>query len=246
MGATSADSMRVYSISISIGVAIWLILVVKITGLRSIGINPRELKKLVPFGKQLIQSGFLISAQSYILVSYFLLDRYVTIKYFPEFGPEYAIAFSFCQIVFIGLNTIAYGAQQKVGEGIKTYSIVRYSNAIKMVIGFFLLVSVATTVLVFISSFYFVDYGKFYYSFAIIILFFGGYYVMSSFAVVAFYKDLTNTTTLFLLGALVTNLVLTFICLHFELGYYANLVKSGFLLLANAFLVDRLIRRVLQ
>lgn len=190
----------------------------------------------------LIKKGFLLNIQTYILVGYFLFDRYVVNKFFNEYLAGYSIAFSLSQIVIVAMNTIAFAAQQKIGKSINEYSLLQYKASLKTAFILFVALSAASLVAVYMFSFLLPEYGQFYYSFAIITAFAGGYYLLSAFAIIAFYRDLTLVALNIMIIFLVLNIVCTGVVLYFDLGYYINLTKSCVLIFFSGLMLDKFIR----
>ena len=244
----SGDSFTdIYSLSIIVGSLVWTGYLFSL--LKAPFSSVFDYENIAGFYLEiikLVKSGFVINVQSYVLVAYFLFDRFFISQFYGGFEREYALAFSLSQIIFIGLNTIAFSAQRNVGCSIQAYSLENYSRGIKLVFMLFSVLGIIGLVGVYILNLLLVGYGDFIYTFMITSVLYGAYYALSSFSVVAFYKNLSSTALFILLLFMVLNVALSYLLKNYEFGYYLILFKSGVLLLLSSLLLDNYIRRALK
>lgn len=194
----------------------------------------------------LIKKGFLLNVQTYILLGYFLFDRYIINTFFHEYSSGYSIAFSLSQVVIVAMNTISFSAQQKIGQSISDYSLLQYNKSLKTTFILFIILSSLSLFAVYAFSFLLPEYGNFYYSYAIITFFVGGYYLFSAFAIIAFYKDLNFVALAIIFSFTALNISLTYLMVYMGSDYYANLTKSCILIFLSGFVLDQFIRRKLK
>lgn len=233
-----------YPACVIAGVLVWLGIAVFSTGLPSPPPWSQARRLFAGFGT-LIRKGFLVNIQSYILIGYFLADRLAIYHYFPGHGPEYAISFSLAQIVLIAINTVAFSNQQKFGEIIDHLTLPEYSRAMRMLFLLFGGILLISLPFVYVLGRFLDGYGDFLFSYGINATLLGAYYVFSAFAVVGIYRGLSWWFLGLIVAAVAANLILTLGLQVLEAGYYANIVKSGLVLVASGLGFDRLIRRSL-
>lgn len=229
----------VYSVSIIIGFIIWMLFIY----LKYKEIFVFRLKigflRLINIFFILVKEGFLIALQSFILIGYFLFDRWFIITNYSQHIAEYSISFSFAQIVFIALNTIAFSMQRKLGENLKTYTKNKINNILTINIVFFIVVSIISLFIVYLIIHYsfFEEYGDFLFSFLIILLFYGFYYTLSTYNVIALYSGLAKKLLLIIFVGLIFNIIASYITYLMAFSYYVLLIKSGIILFIVATLI---------
>lgn len=180
---------------------------------------------------ELIRAGFLISAQTFLLIGFFLFDRWVILNYFPSMAASYSIAFSLCQISFIALNTIAFSFQKSLGEKVHEIRLVELKRLLAINGLFFIFLFVSSSVFVYIVSEMniFSGYGDYFFTYIILNFFYGLYYFFASYAVIAIYKGFSKLLLVLMLMAFVLDVLLTGLLV--ELGYDFILWKSGLILM---------------
>ena len=237
----------IYSLSIIIGSLVWGVYLLSLVKAPfSSLLDVEGFSSFYQGVIQLVKSGFVINIQSYVLVAYFLFDRFFIGQFYSESEREYALAFSLSQIIFIGLNTIAFSAQRNIGSSIQTYTLENYSRGIKLVFMLFSVLGFVGVCGVFVLNLFIAGYGDFIYSFIITSIFYGAYYAFSSFSVVAFYKNLSFSALFILLVFMILNITLSYLLISYKGGYYLMLFKSGLLLLLSSLVMDKYIRRALK
>jgi hypothetical protein len=198
-------------------------------------------KDLIVSISLLIRKGFLINIGTIILGCYMFLDRYFIKEYYVHSLPTYSLAINFSQIVFIGINSIAYTQLILIGEDLKQ---VTYEYITKIIIN-----SLKIFIVLFvISVMCVIGYGYFMKKFDLLLPFFinivffvGLFYTISVVSPVLMYFDKLLPSTIFLLTIFLLNLFLSFVIAKNELSVYCLIFKSSFLLfisgLYNLFLI---------
>lgn len=236
------SALTLYSGCVVVGVLLWggvIWFSADLAGLRAQINLRRSVREFV----DLAQHGFLISVQSYILVGYFLFDRFVVNSYYHGHASEYALGFSLSQIIFIAVNTVAFAAQHKVGVRLDEFSLKNYNQMLTTTFILFVVLLGVAVPMVYLFSQVIDGYGSFINSFFLIAIFFGGYYAISAIAVIGFYQGMARKALVVVVFFFLLNAVITWGLIADGYGYYGNLVKSGLLLLLSAAVFDQMIRR---
>lgn len=232
--AIPIDSL--YSMSILIGGILWFIAIILKTQVIQHLVSKENLLENFLNSFKLIQYGFLISLQTVLLTGYFFFDRWFIMNYYSDNIGAYSISFSFAQILFVGLNTIAYSMQKTLGEklGVLTQDSLQkfLINNIKFY-GFLLIISTIVVYIV-IKTKVFYMYGDFLFIFVLIASFYGIFYVFSTYTVVAIYNGKTLKLLLFLVYAFMLNILFSYILEFLNVGIYILLLKSGFILIGSS------------
>ena len=240
----SISSLELYSVCVSVGLVLWVCFVWIRYNLNLLRISFHLRRYFFEF-IDLSRNGFLISIQSYILVGYFLVDRLFVNTYFAAHSSEYALGFSVSQIIFIAVNTLAFSAQQKVGEGLKKFTLKDYNNLLIIVIVLFSCFFLVSTPLVYLFSLFLSGYGNFVFTFMIVSFFM--VLIMQFQQLVLLDSIKMSKDSLFLIVTFsIFNIILSIVVQSFSLGYYFSIFKSGLLLLFSAVIFDRIIRRKLS
>jgi hypothetical protein len=235
----SLSSIDVYAASTILGISFWLIL------------GFANTPCIFPFKcdwseiRELISRGFYLNIQTYILLIYFLVDRYFINAVYVDHAAEYAISYSFSQIIFIALNTIAFSAQQKMGLNVNSIGLNGYNKLLRTTVVLYCVLLTISFIAVLCLAPFLSRYGDFKYSFIIISIFVGGYFTISSFSVLAFYKGLASKMMGSILLVSILNIAISYCFMKYSVDYYLNLIKSGFLLVLSALMVDNSIRKFL-
>ncbi len=226
------DIIYMYSICIIIATFFWLsILVYKYNLTKNKIIFPVFSKILIAF-KELIREGFFIAMQSFLLIGFFLFDRWFILENYSNYVSEYSISFSFSQIVFIALNTIAFSMQKKLGENLNNFKKNKIKKLVKINFYFFIFLEFSAISIIYflIILNIFPQYGNFIFSFIIITFFYGIYYLFSTYNIIALYNGYILKLFYWMLISLLVNIVLSFILLSLDFSYYFILLKSGVVL----------------
>jgi len=244
------DIQSIYSFSIIIGSVLWFILIIKNYNISStvFSKNYNFFLKLISKFNTLLKEGFYIAMQSFVLIAFFLFDRWYFMSYYSDKIGEYSISFSFAQIVFIALNTIAFSMQRQLGENLHTYTKNKINKLLKINIIFFIFLALITIFLVYISIYaeLFSKYGNFIYSFIIIVFCYGFYYLFSTYNVIALYKGMTRKFLLFISIAFILNVTISYVLRDLEFSYYFLLIKSGFILMLLSLVCYSYVLKVLK
>jgi len=244
-----ANSLELYySLSIIIGFIIWIFFVyLKYKNILSFKIAVK-LKSISTAFFNLFKEGFVIAFQSFVLIGYFLFDRWFILNNYPEYIGEYSISFSFAQIVFIALNTIAFSMQKKLGENLHTYTVGKVNNIVKINIIFFVVISIIAFCIIYLVIYYnvFKEYGDFLTSFVVILLFYGFYYTLSTYNVIALYSGLSVKLLMLLMIAFLVNILITYMMSLWGMKYIWIIIKSGIILTVSALVTYKYVIGCLQ
>lgn len=242
------SALNFYALSTIVGIAVWLIYVflsLKGRFRRFMVPTIEDAKSLFNAGFKLVQSGFMLSFQSYLLLIYLIYDRrYINAHFSNDVIAEYSIAFSLCQIVFIAVNTIAFSNQRKFGEDYRSTNLAAYNRYLKTSMVFFFLLAALSVPCVYIFSFLVSGYGDFLKSYLILVAILGVFYVFSTLSIIAYYQGKSRYMVAAYAFALALNIVVSEVAS--DISYYAHIVQSSLILVFGVLLIDRLIRRGFQ
>lgn len=196
--------------------------------------------------RELVQNGFALSAQSYILLLYFIVDRMAIATLYPDRNAEYAIAYSVSQVVFIFVNTIAFSMQYVAGKNAAGMTVSQYRQMRRTVLTVCAIIFFASIPCVYAFGQYVPQYGDFINSFLLIASLAGIFYALSAIALVGFYLNLSGYALNLLCIALGFNVLTLILTNMLDLGYYANLARTGAILAACACIYDRKIILALE
>ncbi|RXI35318.1 hypothetical protein CRU99_13910, partial [Malaciobacter mytili] len=186
--------------------------------------------------------------QSYILIGYFLFDRWFILNNYENYITKYSIAFSFSQIVFIALNTIAFTMQKKLGENFKKYTKSEVNNLLKINFYFFLFITLISIFIIYLVIYFefFPLYGNFLYSFIIISICYGVYYTFSSYNVIALYSGYSKKLLKVLIISIFFSIIISYILVILHFDYYFFIIKSGLILIFTALYTYKYILKCLK
>lgn len=237
-----------YMTGVLVGQAIWLALFIwsRKFALTTLIMTKPEFKNHLKECLKLINKGFLINIQTYVLAAYFFCDRYFIAQHYPEHISEYSIAFSLSQIVFIALNTIAFASQQRIGSSIESYSLATHTKSLRTITFLFVALILISMPAVYLFNLVLPKYGDFYLSYLVIAILVGAYYLVSTFAVVGFYHDLHWFGLLSVVFILVINISTNYLFYSLEINYHWVLLKSSFLIFLSSLITEFRIRRELK
>lgn len=196
--------------------------------------------------RELVQNGFALNAQTYIILLYFIVDRMAISSLYPDRNAEYAIAYSVSQIVFIFMNTIAFSMQYVAGKNAAGMTATQYRQMRRTVLTLGGIIFLAAIPCVYAFSVFLPQYGNFINSFLLIASLAGVFYALSAISLVGFYLNLSAFALKLMCIALVLNVATLLLWNMVDLGYYANLVRTGVILAACAYVYDRKIELTLQ
>ena len=168
-------AITIYAWSTFIGIFLWLIIVHLKTNLFHRIFRKFSLKETFKYFFEMAKVGFLINIQTYILLCYFISDRIFINNYYSLKSSEYAISFSLSQIIFIGINTVAFEAQRKIGINLSNINNKKYQQLTNLTFLLFFLLLIPGLIFVLLFNFFIKSYGDFYLSFIIISVFTGGF-----------------------------------------------------------------------
>lgn len=236
------SSYSFYSLSFVFGFFAWLLLVFLYSNFFATLHRPM-LSSLKTDCLRMIKSGFFISLHTFFLIGYLLFDRFVVNTYYSNYSAEYALAFSLSQIVFIGVNAVAYVSQHRIGVGFESMTRFDYMHLVESVWRLFFILFVFGLSVCFVVSHFVSNYGQFVYSYIVISFLFGGYYVYSSISSVGMYRGLASHSLIVFVIVFVINIFVTLMFVYLDVPYYINVVKTGALLLASALCYHLIILR---
>ena len=196
--------------------------------------------------RELVQNGFALSAQSYIVLLYFIVDRMAIATLYPDRNAEYAIAYSVSQVVFIFLNTIAFSMQYVAGKNAAGMTASQYRQMRRTVLIVCAIIFFASIPCVYAFGLYVPQYGDFINSFLLIASLAGIFHALSAISLVGFYLNLSAYALKLLCIALSFNVLTLILTNMLDLGYYANLARTGAILAACAYMYDRKILLALE
>jgi hypothetical protein len=196
--------------------------------------------------RELVVSGFALNAQTYLILLYFIIDRMAVAALYPERNAEYAIAYSVSQIMFIFMNTIAFSMQYVAGKNAAGMTVSQYRQMRRTVLTLYGIIFLASIPCVYAFSLFVPQYGNFINSFLLIASLAGVFYALSAISLVGFYLNLSPFALKLMGIALVLNALAIVLTSMLDLGYYANLLRTGAILAGCAFLYDRKIVRTLE
>ena len=240
-GEYLADKLEAaFSISIISGGCFWLLLVLwayrrniikGVCSIRGAYINQFRNEYLA-----LVRAGFFISMQTFVLIAFFLFDRWYILNKYSLYAAEYSISFSLAQVVFIALNTVGYSMQRKLGEGMVGHTRSSIKRLLKINSAFFLMLLLGSLTLIWwvIRLGVFLKYGDFFMSYLCISFFYGLYYLLSTYSVIGLYAGLSKMFMLYILVAFTLNFFVSNVFVLAGVGYYYFVVKSGVILLMLA------------
>ena len=240
----SSDPINViYAISVILGSIFWLFLFVVYfdkKNFSSLNLRSPELFERVGRSLQnimlLVKRGILVSFQTFLLVGFFLFDRWFFLKNFEDNVNAYSLAFSLAQIGFIAINTVAFSMQRSLGESLHDLTKKSLFRLLKInVLSAIVLLTLALlAVSVLDYSKIFENYGQYLLSYIIISFLYGTFYVCSTYTVVAIYFE-RNLYLLGLMGgALMIDIIASFALVNY--GYEILLLKSGLILSGVGFI----------
>ncbi len=160
---------------------------------------------------ELVKRGWLINLSTQFLALYFFADRDFIRTYHPAELAGYSLGFNVCQIVFIGLNTLALVAQADLGE---KFSELKHNDLLAQLRKGTLVFCFLFVVGLFAALGYqsiIIGYDGFISTFVTLGLLFGIFYICNTISSVALYLDLSGVMA-----------VLIGVCLC--LSYSANLL----------------------
>lgn len=235
------SALALYSGCIIVGILLWGFVIWFTSDLKEFQ-GSINFRRSVHEFLHLARHGFLINIQSYALIAYFIFDRIIVKSYYSDYSSEYAIGFSLSQIVFIAVNTVAFAAQQKVGENLNKFKLKDYNKMLIVTIILYAVTLVVAVPMIYLFSQWVTGYGNFVNSFILIVTFFGAYYAVSAISVIGFYQGMAMKSLYVVVFFLMLNIVMTIGLAENDYGYYSNLFKSGLLLLLSAIVFDKMIR----
>jgi O-antigen/teichoic acid export membrane protein len=232
---TTKEAESIYLLSIIIGSSVWVLITVRTYIYNIASIQIHDFFNISVFNNYLalVKEGVYISSQSMALIAFFLFDRWFISKYYPDSLNEYSISFSFSQVIFVALNTIAFSMQKTLGEAMGSHRKETICRLLKINSFFFvvLLFGLGWLVHYVAKVNFFGGYGDFFNSFMIISLFYGSYYMLSTYTVIGFYAGYTKLFLVYIVLALVFDVALSYWINYIDIGYYYFLLKSGVILL---------------
>jgi hypothetical protein len=212
--STSDDIKTYYLLSVIIGTTFWILFLIKpyARKITRLSISNISLINLIRTHFIFVKEGFNIALQSIILVGFFLFDRWFIGKYYPNFLNEYSISFSFSQVVFIALNTIAFSMQKSLGEKMGGHKKSLITRLLKINLYFFLfLILISSVIIYFVSNMnFFEGYGNFFISYLIISIFYGSYYLLSSYSVIGLYSGAATLFLIYMIIAIILDVMFSY------------------------------------
>jgi len=231
----SFDVKAYYLLSVIIGTTFWMLFLIKpyARKITTLSISNISLINLIRTHFIFVKEGFNIAFQSIVLVGFFLFDRWFIGKYYPNFLNEYSISFSFAQIVFIALNTIAFSMQKSLGEKMGRHKKSLITRLLKINLYFFLFLILISSVIVYFTTKinFFEGYGSFFISYLIISVLYGSYYLLSSYSVIGLYSGAATLFLIYMVVAIILDVMFSYLMSYLSIEYYYLLIKSGIILL---------------
>jgi hypothetical protein len=242
--ASMLSATNLYATAVLIGCLAWLgatfwVGAVRLPRLGALASTPADFRELV-------QSGFALNAQTYLILLYFIVDRMAVAALYPGRNAEYAIAYSVSQIMFIFMNTIAFSMQYVAGKNAAGMTAAQYRQMRQTVLTLYGIIFLASIPCVYAFSQFVPQYGDFINSFLLIASLAGAFYALSAISLVGFYLNLSSFALKLMCIALVLNGLTLVLTSMLDLGYYANLLRTGAILAACAFVYDRKIALTLE
>ncbi len=229
---------KTISVSYFLALVLWIVISFSFVGLKLFP-NFETDKRLYFFLLikkfiKLIKKGFLINISTIILSGYLFIDRFYVKEYNFEFLPVYSLAFNFAQIVFIGINTLAYSSLVKIGEDLKIINKEYVSDLLKHSFKMFFILLLVSFFFVLGYCLFIKKYDYLIEVYAVISIFLGAYYTISIVTPVLIYFDKMLHSTFFLGLIFFSSLVISEFLVEKQFSWLTILIKSGILLLLSA------------
>lgn len=238
------SATNLYATAVVVGCLAWLGATFWVGALRLPRLN--ELGRVFADFRELVHNGFALNAQTYVILLYFIVDRMAIATLYPDRNAEYAIAYSVSQVVFIFVNTIAFSMQYVAGKNAAGMTAAQYRQMRRTVLTLCAIIFLASIPCVYAFALYVPQYGEFINSFLLIASLAGIFYALSAISLVGFYLDLSAFALKLMCIALGFNVLTLFLSSMLDLGYYANLTRTGAILAACAWVYDRKILVTLE
>lgn len=239
------DPTSLYAVSIISGLSIWILMVRRKLVLFSGSFSWFSVRSLKTY-RDLINNGFVLNFHTYLIILYFIFDRYIYTNFFESFLPGYSLAFAFSQISLVLVHSVAYSLQYKFGENINSVSVDEYNQFKFAVIKAFLFIYLCTLPFVYLYSVFLSNYQDFFKIYALVSLFNGMYFSISATSIVALYLGVSKQALATFMLALVANAVISPAIGFIEGSFYYNLIKSGIILVGSAVLLDWKVSRLIK
>lgn len=180
---------------------------------------------------RLIQKGWLINVSTQLLALFFFADRDLIRSAFPAQLAGYSLAFNVAQLVFVGLNTLAFVAQTDFGENFSKLNKDMLRSELRKAVLVFAALASAGLAACLVYRELVVGYEGFITSYVIIAGLFGVYFVTATIASAALYLDLARAMALLMGACLALSVTLNLTAFNGpHASFSALLLKSGALL----------------
>jgi hypothetical protein len=186
---------------------------------------------------KLIKAGIVENLASIILLLYFFIDRYLLKNFYPDDIASYSLAFNFCQLIFVGMNSMTYIKNVEIGENIKNIKADDLIIILKKSISMFLLLLICVNVGAFFYQIFKVDFKYLLQYTFILSSFIGLYYTLNVIGIIPLLYRKQNTITLILFFFLIINLFSTYFMYKFKIPSMLIILKSSILLMFFGFWV---------
>jgi hypothetical protein len=179
----------------------------------------------------LVKKGWLINLTTQLLGLFFFADRDLIRASFPQYLAGYSLAFNVAQLVFVGLNTLAFVAQTDFGENFSKLNRTMLRTELRRASIVFAVLWAGGLGACLIYQLMVTGYHGFILSYVLISGLFGVYFVSATIASAALYFDLARAMALLMGGALLASVLLNRVMFSAPgAAFMWLLVKSGVLL----------------
>ncbi len=218
-------NVQVYlNLSFCLGAIVWL-------ALSKVKIFKGKLFEINEFIK-CIRFGFLITLSTLIFGLFIFFDRFIAKNYYYEILPSYSLAFSFSQMVVLGLSTLNYISTIKIGEA---HDRIQKKDLIKLLYRSTVILSIVLFLSFIITKYFFVSYFKefeFFSYFLLITLSKSIFITIGVITPMIYYKDKIIHSVIILTVAFILQITLTYkIYIPNNYDYLYILLSSGIILI---------------
>ena len=179
---------------------------------------------------KMVKVGVVENAATILLMLHLFTDRYMLNNYYQSDLASYSLAFNFSQLVFVGINSLAYIQNVRIGEDIINIKISKIKGILLRAFFLFLLLFICVVIVSYCYELMFDGFDDLTLYTIVLAFFIGIFYTFNVIGIIPLLKGKQKVVTFLMVIIFLTNLFLSFLFYHLSIPAIFNIGKTVLML----------------